>query len=165
MGTLEELQTECDQLRRKLLGHDNMQMELENVKAELEQALEAHKRLQEVALALEQENRTVHEKYKVQLRERAKLDETKLDLENELETKSINYENLEKRFNKIKEKVNSFENLEDLVYSLEKDKRRNTERIKELEEELESEKSYFITKCFKFFIFVFMIIIFQNGVL
>lgn len=139
MSTLQQLQAECDQLRRKLLEQGNMEVELENVKGELEQALEAHKRLQEVALALEQENRTVHEKYKLQMRDRAKLDEIKLDLENELESKTINYENLEKRFNKMKEKINSFENLEDLVYSLEKDKRRNTERIKELEEELGGE--------------------------
>ena len=139
---MDVLQSECDELRRRLTEQSDMQAELENLKHELEQTLEAHKCLQEVALALEEENRTVHEKYKVQLRDRAKLDEIKLDLETELESKTINHDNLEKRFAKMKEKMTSYENLEDLVYSLEKDKRRNADRISELEEELSSE--YFL---------------------
>ena len=140
--SIQQLQAECHQLREKLVEKKEMEVELENLKSELEQALESHKRLQEVALALEEENRTVHEKYKMQLRERAKLDEINLDLETELESKTMNYDNLEKRFNKMKEKINSFENLEDLVYTLEKEKKRCTERIVELEEEITSKNTF-----------------------
>lgn len=134
---LRRLEIECEQLRSKLTQQTEIQSEVESLKEELEKSLETHKNLQQVALAFEEENRGMQEKYNTVLRDRAQLDALKIDLQHEIETKTQSYTNLDKRYNKLKEKMDNSESVEDLVYNLEKDKRRNTEKIEELQEELE----------------------------
>lgn len=135
---LRRLEIECEQLRSKLTQQTEIQSEVESLKEELEKSLETHKNLQQVALAFEEENRGMQEKYNTVLRDRAQLDALKIDLQHEIETKTQSYTNLDKRYNKLKEKMDNSESVEDLVYNLEKDKRRNTEKIEELQEELEA---------------------------
>ena len=138
LDSLKKLEKECVRLRHQLGDRENLQRELELIKEELEKILETHRTLQKVALALEEKNRTLQEQYKNEAREKMKLDELRLDLENEIESRKLSYEGLEKRFHKMKEKLAASEDLEDMVYSLEKEKRKGHEKIQELQEEIES---------------------------
>lgn len=134
-----KLQKECERLRHQLGDRENLKYELESIKEELEKVLETHRTLQRVAMALEEKNRTLQDQYKNEAREKLRLDELRLDLENELESRRLSYEGLEKRFTKMKEKMAQNEDLEDMVYSLEKEKRRAQEKADQLQEEIESE--------------------------
>jgi len=131
-------QTECESLRKRLANQEFLQYELESIKEELEKVLETHKILQNVALALEDKNRKLQEQYKTEARERLKLDERRLDLENELESSKMSHEGLDKRFQKLKGKMSESESLEDIVYQLEKDKRKAIEKVEELQEKIQS---------------------------
>ena len=133
-----KLQKECAQLRLQLENQEVLKQDLENIKHELEKVLETHKMLQKVAIALEEKNRTLQDQYKTEAREKMGLEEKCLDLENEIETKKLSYEGLEKRFQKMKEKMAASESLEDMVYTLEKDKRKANDKIQELKDEIES---------------------------
>lgn len=138
-----QLEAECHSLNQKLIQQNELKEEVEALKEELEKSLEIHKKLQEVALAFEEENRTMTKKYNSQLKEKANLDVMKIELEQEIESKCHNYKNLEKRYNKIKEKVGTFDNLEDKVYSFEKENKRNVEKIKDLEETIAGKLIFF----------------------
>ena len=128
------LEAECENLRNRLTEQNALQKEIEALKEDLEISLDIHKKLQEVALAFEEENRAMQEKYNLQLKEKSKLNSDKIELQNELESKIHGYKNLEKRFNKIREKVNASESLEDTIYQLEREKVKREEKIKDLEE-------------------------------
>ncbi|XP_066933437.1 girdin-like [Clytia hemisphaerica] len=133
-----KLQKECNQLRHKLENQEALKKDLENIKQELEKVLETHKMLQKVAIALEEKNRTLLDQYKLEAREKMTLEEKCLDLENEIETKKMSYDGLEKRFQKMKEKMSASESLEDMVYTLEKDKRKANDKVQELKDEIET---------------------------
>ena len=128
------LEAECENLRNRLTEQNALQKEIEALKEDLEISLDIHQKLQEVALAFEEENRAMQAKYNLQLKEKSKLNSDKIELQNELESKIHSYENLEKRFNKIREKVNASESLEDTIYQLEREKVKREEKIKDLEE-------------------------------
>ena len=140
---IKHLQKECHELKNKLANQSILETELEAIKGELEKVLETHKTLQEVALALEEKNRNLQQQYKGEVKERMKLDELRLDLENEIEAKAMSFENLERRMLKMKDKMKESEDTEELLYALEKDKKKANEKIKTLEEELQG--SYYQT--------------------
>ena len=142
LDSLKKLEKECDRLRHQLGDRENLQQELESIKEELEKVLETHRTLQKVAMALEEKNRTLQEQYKNEAREKMRLDEQRLDLENEVESRRLSYEGLEKRFMKIKEKLSTSEELEDMVYSLEKEKRKGHEKIQDLQQDIESKGTF-----------------------
>merc|ERR1712226_1487482 len=90
----------------------------------------------EVALAFEEENRCMQSRYTEQLKDKSKLDAVKIELEFEVESSKLSYDQLERKYNKMKDKIELIQEMEDQVYNLENEKRMNIEKIAELEESL-----------------------------
>ena len=137
---LQALEDECGRLRKQLVKHGDLQREVEMLKSELEKSLETHSKLQALALAFEEENRLMHEKYSAQLIDQAKLDSLTFDLRHEIDTKAQSYVYLEKRFNKMKEKVDNIEALEEKAYNLEKENKKISEQNEKVKDDFESKK-------------------------
>ncbi|XP_047145019.1 paramyosin isoform X1 [Hydra vulgaris] len=138
--TLQALEDECARLRKQLVKNGHIQEEVEMLKNELEKSLETHSNLQSLALAFESENRTMHEKYSAQLIEQAKMESLIYDLQHEISLKADSYSHLEKRFNKMKDIVESNDALKEQIYNLEKEKKKLFEQNEKIKDELETLK-------------------------